>query len=72
MATYAVGRHRAAAQALDEPSRDEDPIVGASPPIVRPTANSTSPIANGRHSGIRSSAPPATTTPSRLPRKNAE
>ena len=35
-------------------------IVGASPPIVSPTANSTSPMANGRHSGTRSSAPPAT------------
>ena len=47
-------------------------IVGAKPPSARPMANSPSPAANGRQSGIRSRAPPVTTIPTRLPRKKAE
>ena len=39
--------------------------------MTRPTENIASPIANGMAGRMRSAAPPASTTPTRLPRKNA-
>ena len=46
-------------------------MVGAVPPMTRPTANRASPASIGRPSGIRSASVPAITMPIRLDSRNA-
>ena len=66
MATYAVGPTAPPPRPWTNRASTRIGIDGARPPMTRPAPNSTSPAVNGRWSGIRSSAPPASTTPSEI------
>ena len=72
IATYAVGGIAPAPRPWRKRPPTSTAIVGARPHTTRPRANSASPPTNGRASPARSMSPPATTMPTRSPRKNAE
>ena len=65
-------RDRAGAEALDEPGGDEDRHRRREAADQEAEREQAEPVRNGRVSPPRSIMIPATTIPSRLPRKNAE